>query len=134
MGQVDFLLSPKTNDDTQTLLGGYAPCGSALVITLLQKYRFPLSPEQHHPSTDTQSTHTHKQQTVCLTVSDRRSQTRTLILKVYIHSFSSSFRRCSLLELHRSERSSGCRTTKKFTSSIRHEISSSPSQLLDQSQ
>lgn len=45
----------------KTRYGGYAPCGSALVITLLQKYRFPLSPSNTTPETDTHSVYTHPQ-------------------------------------------------------------------------
>jgi len=47
----------QTNDDTP-LYGGYAPCGSALVITLLQKYRFPLSPSNTTPELTHTSLHT----------------------------------------------------------------------------
>lgn len=45
----------------QTRGCGYAPCGSALVITLLQKYRLPLSPSNTTPKTGTHSVETHPQ-------------------------------------------------------------------------
>lgn len=37
------------NTNCRTAVSGYAPCGSVLVITLLQKYRFPLIPKAATP-------------------------------------------------------------------------------------
>lgn len=50
----------KKKKKTEACYGGYAPCGSALVITLLQKYRFPLSPSNTTPEL-THSLNTHPQ-------------------------------------------------------------------------
>ncbi len=118
--------------------GGYAPCGSASVITLLQKYRFPLSPSNTTPIL-THSLHTPTNNKLAvrensslftLSVSDH-----PIIHKHTLSSFSFTFirslppvcslpPRCSLFAFHWLKRSSRCRTT-KFTSSIKHEISSS---------
>lgn len=56
LGTFSFPFDLFTNEETRC--GGYAPCGSASVITLLQKYRFPLS-TRPLKLTHAQSTHTH---------------------------------------------------------------------------
>lgn len=116
---------------THTLYSGYAPCGSALVITLLQKYRFPLSPSNTTPEL-THSLHT---PTINEPSAADNSSLLTLSLPltitsfnhhfhplVYIHSLSFSRFALSLLvalffAFHRLKHGSRCRTT-KFTISI----------------
>lgn len=56
-----YILSSLQQMTTQTCGCSYAPCGSALVITLLQKYRLPLSPSNTTPKTGTHSVDAHPQ-------------------------------------------------------------------------
>ena len=127
---------------TQTFYGGYAPCGSALVITLLQKYRFPLSRATPPQNWHTQSTHTHIQCTCSGKLftlrTSRVSHPHTIhkhtLSSFSLHSFALSpffFFAPHYLLVALFLHSIGwniavrCRTT-KFTSSIEHEISSTP--------
>lgn len=50
-------------NNQQKRLSGYAPCGSVLVITLLQKYRFPLIPRAATPPQHRQAVLTQRRQT-----------------------------------------------------------------------
>lgn len=116
---------------THTPHGGYAPCGSALVITLLQKYRFPLSPSNTTPETDTHSVYTHPQKkaifssffTHNFSAFDRHSQTHTD--RVYIQLFHFYFHHLLLLVAPSSHPLS--RNVQNNISSNKHEISSSSS-------
>lgn len=100
---------------------GYAPCGSASVITLLQKYRFPLSPSNTTPGlTHTLHTPTNKQTSLTPPLLSGSSQTHFHLDFTFVHSASPS---PPLLLL---EQRSGPTTT-KFTSSFYISSSSSSS-------
>lgn len=110
---------------TRTLYGGYAPCGSALVITLLQKYRFPLSPSNTTPElTHSLHTPTNNKPSAIVHSSPLSVSDRHIIHKHTLSSFSFTFIRslspvcsslppcCSLFAFHWLKHSSRCRTTK----------------------
>lgn len=101
------LIFPQTNDDTR-IVRWLRPLWECIGNNFIAKIQVPSFPEQHHPRTDTQSSHTHKtinHQQLKLHSSPSLSLTLTSFTNthlhplVYIHSLSFSLLRSPSLLL-----------------------------------